>query len=120
MLKAITTFRKTDEKLQIHRIVKLLIEPVAFLEDPTSKERRSRWDVQDTVVEKNECAKLNLPPCLKHSTHLINDQVVAIENVNFRIVFKRLDDMLKTTGPVAIIGIQPADNFALRPPKSFI
>jgi hypothetical protein len=37
MFKAIATFRKPDEKLQVHRILKLFVEPVALFKYSASK-----------------------------------------------------------------------------------
>jgi hypothetical protein len=120
MLKAITTLREADKKIKVHRIVKLFVEPVAFFEYSAPKECCSCWDVQDAMVQENERVELDLAPSFERLPGLIHHQVIAVEDVNLRVVFKCLDNMLKTTSSVAIIGVQPPDNFTICPSKPLV
>src|SRR3979490_1194387 len=69
MLKTIAAFRQPDKKLKIHRILKGFVQPITLFEYSAPEGCCSRGNVQNTVVEKNECVELNLASDFKHFTY---------------------------------------------------
>src|ERR1700712_1401925 len=61
MFKVISTFRQADEELEIHCILKRLIQPISFFKYSAAEKRCSSGNVQDAVIEKNKGAELDLP-----------------------------------------------------------
>src|SRR5580693_8535113 len=104
VLKAESTSGRPQPEFVVHHIVQRLVQIAQLLENPPAKENVGLRDVvhaaqQDFPIE------VDLLLGKQSLSGLIDDQVIAVDEIHQRILLKGLGDRSKATGFVNVVGV---------------
>ena len=114
MHESIPVLAQTQEEFRVHRIVQRLIEAMSRIEDPPPEESRRGRNVKHSVIQQDEVAESNLAANLRGPAFRVDPVVIAVDDVDLWICTKYLRDLCEASRPIAVIRIEPADEFTFR------
>ena len=120
MLEAVTAASQSDEELEVHGTTEGVVQQVSVIDNSSPKKCRRRRYIEHAMVKEDEVAELDFASQSKYVAIGIHPSRVAIYDVHAGIVFEGLRYPSEAIAPVAIIGVQPSDNVALRTDESFV
>ena len=103
MHNAIPLAGQPEEELVVHGPLQVLIYAVTFVEDAAAEESARRCDVRHSMMQQNEITEFDFPSNSKDLSAFIHPGVIAIDDIDFRIILKNLRYAIEATRTIAVI-----------------